>query len=504
MLHERPDQALWQARRPRPAELELFAGSFVALLGPNGAGKSTLFQVLTGLFAADEGDVEVAGHSLRHAGPAALRHIGVVFQQMSLDLDLSIRRNLQFQADLQGPARRAGARAHPLGLCALRLEASSTWCASSPAATGRKVELVRANLHQPAVLLMDEATVGLDPKSRQDLLAALHADVRERGVCVLWATHWVEEADGADRVLVLHKGRLLADGSAAAVTVALGGATLEPASSPHAELKPNEGDKNVTHCRRRAWHCCWRWRRGWPPPRAPPVSSEKDDALTLIDTQTLAVKGTSPTCKRGRHIQRLPDGKLMVACTDSNAADVIDPATGSRCGACRWARTRGLRPLARRQDHLRLQRGRGRGQLRRRRQRQGAQVDQGRPGARGREGQRRRQDAVRHLGSGQHGPRDRRGQRQGAKNVKVGKRPRRMAITPDGKELWVTNELGSSVSIVSTADHSVIGEIKFAVKGARAEDITPVGITMTRTANMPSWRWAAPTTWPSSTWPAAR
>ncbi len=66
------------------------------------------------------------------------------------------------------------------------------------------------------------------------------------------------------------------------------------------------------------------------------------------------------------------------------------------------------------------------------------------------------------------------------KNVKVGKRPRRMAITPDGKELWVTNELDASVSIVSTADHSVIGTIKFEVKGARAEDITPVGIQMTR------------------------
>ena len=91
----------------------------------------------------------------------------------------------------------------------------------------RKVELVRANLHQPAVLLMDEATVGLDPKSRQDLLAALHADVRERGVCVLWATHWVEEAVHADRVLILHKGSLLADGTPAEVTATLGEPTLE-------------------------------------------------------------------------------------------------------------------------------------------------------------------------------------------------------------------------------------------------------------------------------------
>jgi len=76
---------------------------------------------------------------------------------------------------------------------------------------------------------MDEATVGLDPKSRRDLLQALHEDVRGRGASVLWATHLVPEAEGADRVLVLHKGKLLADGSPAAVTQALGGPTLEDA-----------------------------------------------------------------------------------------------------------------------------------------------------------------------------------------------------------------------------------------------------------------------------------
>lgn len=212
----------------RGLSLAIGAGRFVALLGPNGAGKSTLFQVLTGLFAADAGEVEVAGQSLRHAPAAALRHIGVVFQQISLDLDLSVRRNLQFQADLHGL---------PAALATQRIEAG---CARFGLAdqlgrkvrelsggNRRKVELIRAQLHQPAVLLMDEATVGLDPKSRQDLLAALHADVRERGVTVLWATHWVEEAADADRVLVLHKGQLLADGTPAEVTRALGGPTLE-------------------------------------------------------------------------------------------------------------------------------------------------------------------------------------------------------------------------------------------------------------------------------------
>ncbi len=212
----------------RSVSLALAAGSFVALLGPNGAGKSTLFQVLTGLFAADEGDVQVAGHSLRTAATRALRHIGVVFQQISLDLDLSVRRNLLFQADLQGlPRALANER---IGSDTARLGLDKDLDRKVRELSGgnrRKVELVRANLHRPAVLLMDEATVGLDPKSRQDLLAALHADVRERGTCVLWATHWVEEAQGADRVLVLHKGAVLADGTPAEVTQALGQPTLE-------------------------------------------------------------------------------------------------------------------------------------------------------------------------------------------------------------------------------------------------------------------------------------
>ncbi len=93
----------------------------------------------------------------------------------------------------------------------------------------RKVELVRALLHRPAVILMDEPTVGLDPKSRRDLLATIDADVKARASTVLWATHLVEEAESAGRVIVLHKGKILADGTPAAVTAALGGPTLEQA-----------------------------------------------------------------------------------------------------------------------------------------------------------------------------------------------------------------------------------------------------------------------------------
>ncbi|MBQ0958905.1 ATP-binding cassette domain-containing protein [Ideonella sp. 4Y11] len=210
--------------------VSLPAGQFVALLGPNGAGKSTLFQVLTGLFVADGGDVQVAGLSLHRHAVKALAHIGVVFQQMSLDLDLSVRRNLQFHADLHGLPGAVARERIDAGCQALGTAADlDRPVRELSGGNRRKVELVRALLHHPQLLLMDEPTVGLDPKSRRDLLAAVRADVAARGTAVLWATHLVEEAEAADRVLVLHKGRLLADGTPARVAEQLGAPRLEEA-----------------------------------------------------------------------------------------------------------------------------------------------------------------------------------------------------------------------------------------------------------------------------------
>lgn len=208
--------------------LQIAPRCFAALLGPNGAGKSTLFQILTGLFAADGGEAYIAGHSIRQQPVAALAALGVVFQQMSLDLDLSVERNLRFHAALHGLARALADERIEQGCAALGI-AKDRQRAVRELSGGnrRKVELVRALLHRPAVLLMDEASVGLDPASRRDLLAALRADVAARGTTVLWATHLVEEAQAADRVLVLHQGKLMADGTPAEVTTALGGTTLE-------------------------------------------------------------------------------------------------------------------------------------------------------------------------------------------------------------------------------------------------------------------------------------
>ena len=217
----------------RPAlkgvDLEVRAGEFVALLGPNGAGKSTLFQLLTGLFNADAGEVRVCGQDMRVAPVRALGRIGVVFQQMTLDMDLSVEANLVFHARLHGiggaqaKARIADALAR-LGLAERRGDRVRELSGGNR----RKVELARALVHQPSVLLMDEATVGLDPASRRHLLDEV-LGLRASGVGVLWASHLVDEAEAADRVLVLHKGELAAQGTPVGLVAATGSPTLAAA-----------------------------------------------------------------------------------------------------------------------------------------------------------------------------------------------------------------------------------------------------------------------------------
>lgn len=211
------------------------------------------------------------------------------------------------------------------------------------------------------------------------------------------------------------------------------------------------------------------------------VSSEKDQALTLIDLATLSVKGTIPTCKRGRHVQLTPDGKIMVACTDSNAADVIDPASGKSLRRIPLGdepeafdiSPDGKTIYVSNEDEGEVSfvdalTGKTLQSIKVGKEPEGVKVS-----ADGKTLYVTSEVAslvhVIDVASGKI-----------VKNVKVGKRPRRMAITPDGKELWVTNELDASVSIVNTADHTLAATLKFQVKGARAEDITPVGIVMTR------------------------
>jgi ABC-2 type transport system ATP-binding protein len=210
--------------------LKASAGEFIALLGPNGAGKTTLFQLLSGLFVPDAGRIEIMGHDMRRDPVPALALLGIVFQQPTLDLELSVTGNLLFHAGLHGiPRPVAKARIEReldrLGLA----ERAHDKAAQLSGGNRRRVELARALLHEPRVLLMDEATVGLDPASRSDLLKLMLSLRAERAVAVLWATHLCDEVPNADRVVVLHHGKVLADTSPARLVADADAATIEQA-----------------------------------------------------------------------------------------------------------------------------------------------------------------------------------------------------------------------------------------------------------------------------------
>jgi ABC-2 type transport system ATP-binding protein len=205
-------------------------GEFIALLGPNGAGKTTLFQLLSGLFVPDSGRIEIMGQDMLHNPVPALAMLGIVFQQSTLDLELTVTGNLLFHAGLHGMPRHIAKARIAVALARLGLaDRAHDKTAQLSGGNRRRVELARALLHDPRVLLMDEATVGLDPASRADLIKLLLGMRTERSVAVLWATHLCDEVSGADRVIVLHRGKVLTDATPAKLVAEAGVSTIEQA-----------------------------------------------------------------------------------------------------------------------------------------------------------------------------------------------------------------------------------------------------------------------------------
>jgi ABC-2 type transport system ATP-binding protein len=204
------------------------AGRFAALLGLNGAGKTTLFSLITRLFDTRQGHIAVHGHRIDRAPGAALRALGVVFQARTLDLDLSVRDNLLFHAALHGMsgklARERAARALADVDLADRLRDPARQLSGGQM---RRVEIARALIHQPRLLVLDEPTVGLDVASRTAILAHVRRLVRERGIAVLWATHLFDEIEADDRLVVLHQGKMLRNDDTAAVLRATGTPDLD-------------------------------------------------------------------------------------------------------------------------------------------------------------------------------------------------------------------------------------------------------------------------------------
>ncbi|TFH85771.1 ATP-binding cassette domain-containing protein [Billgrantia azerbaijanica] len=205
----------------------LRAGEFAVLLGPNGAGKTTLFSLVTNLYAHRQGTIRIGGFDVRRQSVQAHARIGVVFQQPTLDMGLSVGQNLLYHGALHGLGPRRTRELAERQLA--RLGMQGEWRTRVRQLSGgqrRRVEIARGLLHDPRLLLLDEPTTGLDIAARRELVEHVHALCREQGVAVLWATHLIDEAKPQDRVLVLHRGRLRADGGVAEVIARTGSASL--------------------------------------------------------------------------------------------------------------------------------------------------------------------------------------------------------------------------------------------------------------------------------------
>jgi ABC-2 type transport system ATP-binding protein len=188
--------------------------SFTALLGLNGAGKSTLFSLITRLFGIQSGHISIFGHDIGHAPGEALRLLGVVFQPRTLDLDLSLMQNLLYHAALHGIGRRdARSRAEEMLARIGLADRTASKVRDLSGGQMRRLEIARALLHRPRLLLLDEATVGLDVKARSDILSHVRQLVTEQGIGVLWATHLFDEIATSDNLVILHQGRMLARGA---------------------------------------------------------------------------------------------------------------------------------------------------------------------------------------------------------------------------------------------------------------------------------------------------
>jgi len=203
--------------------LEVPAGALVGLLGPNGAGKTTAMLLLATLLRPTRGSARILGHDVVAERGAVRQALGLVFQETSVDGLLTVEENLRFAARLAGlggggmrDAVAAAIERAGLGPRARQpaRQLSGGW--------RRLLDIARATLHRPAVLILDEPTVGLDPEHRELIWTILAAERRERGVTVLFSTHYLAEAEPADRVVLLSRGRVVADDAPAALRAAIG------------------------------------------------------------------------------------------------------------------------------------------------------------------------------------------------------------------------------------------------------------------------------------------
>ena len=219
-------------------DLEVPRGTLFALLGPNGAGKSTTIAILTTLLAPSSGEASIAGFDVATQARDVRRAIGVVFQEVSLDDRLTAGENLELHAAIYGiPARDRSARVAE-GLSSVGLaSAAAQRVRTFSGGMKRRLEIARATIHEPEVLILDEPTVGLDPQTRRtvwEMLAAI-ASMRQRTVFV--TTHYMDEAERCDDVAIVDHGKLVARGSPSQLVARAGGERLIVRSEDEARAR---------------------------------------------------------------------------------------------------------------------------------------------------------------------------------------------------------------------------------------------------------------------------
>jgi ABC-2 type transport system ATP-binding protein len=220
-------------------DLAVAAGEIYGFLGPNGAGKSTTVHMLTTLLPPTSGSARVAGFDVVHQGPEVRRRIGAALQEAALDPLLTGREHLRLQASLQGipRAERKERSDRLLARVGLR-EAADRKVRGYSGGMKRRLDLAMALVHRPQILFLDEPTTGLDVQSRTALWSEVSRLASDEGVTVFLTTQYLEEADVlADRVGIIDHGRIVAEGSPAALKAEVGRPTLEAIPSDPADLE---------------------------------------------------------------------------------------------------------------------------------------------------------------------------------------------------------------------------------------------------------------------------
>ena len=217
-----------QTRALEALDLAVAPGALVGLLGPNGAGKTTAMLLLATLLAPTRGRALIFGHDVTRDRSEVRRRLGLVFQESSVDGLLTVEENLLFAARLAGLGGAAARSAvtNAMDLTGLRSYAG-TLARKLSGGWRRLVDLARATLHHPDLLILDEPTVGLDPEHRERIWSLLDAQRRTLGTTILFSTHYLAEAEPADRTVLLSHGRVVANDSPAVLMASIGSEVAE-------------------------------------------------------------------------------------------------------------------------------------------------------------------------------------------------------------------------------------------------------------------------------------